>query len=287
MGTPELALPEAVSLFADMGLDGIEIVVQDEYGCGFANEESDARVEEIGALVRGKGLEVSCLTPYYFEYNNPDKTERDRDNEGLKHVIHMASLLDCKFIRIYGGRFGDDEVDEGNVKLATLADSMRMLGDIAGKHGITLVLENHFHTMTTTAAITARIMKAINHPYVGILYDQANLAFLHAEECQEAIALQKDYIRYVHAKDMVYRPGNKTFKSAEVSHINEEDRIVFSRVIGQGIIPWPEIIRELRGFYDGWLSMEYERRWTTKDLPPADIGMREGAKVLRGLLEQA
>lgn len=287
MGTPEYTLPDAIRLFADMNLDGIEIVVQDGYGCGFANDADDKTVKEAGRLIRNAGLEVSCLTPYYFEYNSPDRQQRDRDNEGLKHVIHMASLLNCKFIRIYGGRFGDDEVDEGGVKMNALVESMRMLGDLAGKHGITLVLENHFHTMTTTAAKTLDIVRAIDHPNVGILYDQANLAFLHAEKYEEAISLQKDYIRYVHAKDLVYRPGNKVFKSEEVSHINDEDRIVHSRIIGQGIIPWESIIKKLHGFYDGWISMEYERRWSPKELPDASIGMREGAKLLRNLMGKA
>ena len=35
MGTPEYTLFEAVDLFADMGLDGIEVIVQtDGYPCG-------------------------------------------------------------------------------------------------------------------------------------------------------------------------------------------------------------------------------------------------------------
>ena len=165
---------------------------------------------------------------------------------------------------------------------------MRMLGDIAGKHGITLVLENHFHTMTTTAANTARIMKEINHPYVGILYDQANLAFLHAEEYKEAIALQKDYIRYVHAKDLVYRPGNKTFRSMEVSHINEEDRIVFSRVIGQGH-------RSMGGDYPGTagilrrLALDGIRAQVDDEGFASGRHRHEGkaADVLRGLIAQA
>jgi len=32
MGTPELSLPEAVGLFASVGLDGIEIIWDDDYG---------------------------------------------------------------------------------------------------------------------------------------------------------------------------------------------------------------------------------------------------------------
>jgi L-ribulose-5-phosphate 3-epimerase len=108
---------------------------------------------------------------------------------------------------------------------------------------------------------------------------------LHAEEYVEAISVQQDFIRYIHAKDFVYRTGNKVFKSVEVSHTNEEDRTYSPRVIGQGIIPWPEIITRLKEFYDGWISMEYTRRWAPKELPDASIGMLEGASLLRRLIQ--
>jgi L-ribulose-5-phosphate 3-epimerase len=285
MGTPEYTLPEAINLFKEIGLEGIEIVVQDGYQCGFSNNAEFEYVKSIGSLVKKAGLEVSCLTPYFFEYNNPDAEIREKENRGLERVIEMADWLDAGYIRIYGGRFGDDEVDINNLKKDCLIESMRRLGDKAKSRNVTLVLENHFHTMTTTAVKTAAILEEINHPNVGILYDQANLAFLHAEEYEEAIALQKKYIKYIHTKDLVYRPGKQHFKSSEVSHINEEDRIVNSRIIGQGIIPWEKIIAKLKSVgYDGWLSLEYERRWSPLDLPDARIGMAEGAKVLREFL---
>ena len=37
MGTPEYTVEEAMELFAGIGLDGIEIVVQDDYRCGIPN----------------------------------------------------------------------------------------------------------------------------------------------------------------------------------------------------------------------------------------------------------
>ncbi|OLS33579.1 hypothetical protein [Bacillus sp. MRMR6] len=36
MGTPELCLKGAIDLFVSMGLDGIEIVIQEEYKCGLS-----------------------------------------------------------------------------------------------------------------------------------------------------------------------------------------------------------------------------------------------------------
>ena len=36
--------------------------------------------------------------------------------------------------------------------------------------------------------------------------------------------------------------------------------------------------------YEGWLSIEYERRWYPDLLPPAKIGMQASAETLRRIL---
>jgi L-ribulose-5-phosphate 3-epimerase len=56
--------------------------------------------------------------------------------------------------------------------------------------------------------------------------------------------------------------------------------------VGEGILPWREMIAELkRTGYDGWLSIEYERRWYPDLLPPAEIGMKTGADLVRRILK--
>ena len=90
----------------------------------------------------------------------------------------------------------------------------------------------------------------------------------------------------VHVKDLVYKQGvTGGFTSSKVVTVDESERRVSSRIPGQGIIPWPEILRILaaQGF-SGWLSLEYERRWYPHDLPPAADGMRQGREYLQGLL---
>ncbi len=285
MGTPEYTLEQAIDLFMELGFDGIEIVVQDGYKSGFSQEINEKRLKTIRQKVHDCGMEVSCLTPYNTNFNSLDESERQRDIEGIEKVIQMAAICEAPFIRIYGGAFGDDDIAHETEMEKMLIDSMKALGDAAKAHNVTLVIENHFHTMTTTAMRTANIVRKISHPHVGILYDQANLAILKAEEYDAAIKLQAEFIKYVHVKDMVYKEGNRKYTSNQVSHINEDDRITASRILGEGILPWEKIIETLRQInYDGWLSHEYERRWAPKDLPDAKIGMRKSAKCLTDIL---
>lgn len=132
------------------------------------------------------------------------------------------------------------------------------------------------------------IVNAIDHPNVGVLYDQANLAFFPAEEYARAIDLQREKIYFVHCKDLVYRNGRpQKPRFSNVSHVDENERTVHSRIPGQGILDWPAILRKLKEIgYDGWISLEYERRWQQLDLPDASEGMPQGAGYIRSILEE-
>lgn len=289
MGTPEYTLDEAIDLFAKMGLDGIEIIIQqDGYQCAIPLDASMDYVHEVRAKVDAAGLKVAGVTPYMNLYNSLDEAERQQACDELRRVIDMAVILGAESVRIYGGKLVDGEDDEDGKKLAQLVKSMRECGDYCKPHGIKLSLENHFGTMTTTAARTAEIIAAIDHPNVGVLYDQANIAFFPAEEYEEAIELQKDKIYYVHCKDLVYRGGvAQKPKFTMVSHINEDERTVHSRVPGEGILDWPAILKRLKEIgYDGWISMEYERRWQKIDLPDASEGMKRGGDYIRKIINE-
>lgn len=287
MGTPEYSLFEAIDLFKEIGMDGIEIIVQtDGYPCAIPFNATQDQMVEIKRKIQDAGLLVSGLTPYLNLFNSLDEDIRKKECDDLKRVIDMANFLETKNIRIYGGKFVDGEEDPDGKKLEQLVKSMRECGDYCAQYGIRLCLENHFGTMTTTATRTAEIINIIDHPNVGILYDQANIAFFPAEEYEEAIELQKDKIYYVHCKDLVYRNGEaQKPKFTMVSHIDEEDRTVNSRIPGQGILDWPNIIKQLNNIgYEGWLSLEYERRWQKIDLPDASIGLPIAIKYIKDII---
>ena len=158
---------------------------------------------------------------------------------------------------------------------------MRELGDAAAEKGVTLVIENHFNTMAVSAKESAALIKEIDHPAVRILYDQANLTFTENEGYEEALPLQQQYVAYMHVKDLVFKEG-VAFSSSNVARPDESERNVYTRIVGEGVIPWPEILRAVKARgYDGWLSLEYERRWHPDDIPDASIGMKQSLEYLR------
>ncbi len=285
LGTPNMSLENALRLFRQAGLDAAEIIWQDDYLAGIPEKAAGAEVAQVRRWAQELGLEVACLTPYMTGLNSLDDAERERDVARFVQCIHAAEQLACRRVRVYAGSFLPGEEASREVKWKRLVESLQYLGDIAHQAGVVLCVENHFNTMTVTAAETANLMQAVNSVAVGVLYDQANLTFTHSEPYQIAIPLQGAWIRHVHVKDLVFTDPDRKFTASAVATVEKEARAVRSRVIGEGILDWTGIVQLLQVYrYEGYLSFEYEYRWHPQDLPAPEVGFRQSAQVMREIL---
>ncbi|MCY3831436.1 MAG: sugar phosphate isomerase/epimerase [Chloroflexi bacterium] len=264
MATPESTLREALDLFAALGLDGIEIICADDYPCGLTLATTQDELNSIRQGAADAGLLVAGLVPYTKDMNSAEAQARSRAVAELKRVIDIAVALDCPAIRVFGGH--EVAASDQGIALNWLAESLRELGEYAASAGLQLNIENHMDTMATSAEMTMAIVRAVDLPNVGVLYDQANLAFMNSEVYEMAIALQGPRVQHVHVKDFFW---------------HGTDRI--AAVVGHGIVPWKEIVNSLtRIGYEGFYSLEYERRWYPDQLPPPAIGMKQSLDFLRG-----
>lgn len=283
MGTPEYTVCEAIELMKKIGADGVEIVVQDDYRSGLPCNCDEKTLKEVKDCADKNGIQIICLTPYNSYFNALDEELRQKEIAAIKKVIGYCDYFGAKYIRIYGGNQAADDHENIPERRAKLIESMRELGDAAQEKGVTLVIENHFNTMSVSAKASAGLCRDINHPAVRILYDQANLTFTENEDWQEAIAIQQQYVAYMHVKDLVFKEG-VAFTSSNVARPDESERNVYTRIVGEGVVPWPEILRKVKELgYDGWLSLEYERRWHPDDIPEASIGMKKSIDYLRSI----
>ncbi|MHB8394387.1 MAG: sugar phosphate isomerase/epimerase family protein [Candidatus Dormibacteria bacterium] len=284
LGTPGLTPPEAVRLFRAAGIDAIEIIWQDGYLSGLPESDGGAALAEVNREASEQGVTVCCLTPYMVNLNSLDDGERERDLLRFRRCIEDAERLGAHRIRTYAGTFRPDQVAERQARWRQLVASLAELAPFAAARGVALVVENHFSTMTVTAREARELMNCVDHQGVGILYDQANLTFTHSEDPPVAVEVQRGWIRHVHVKDLIFTDPGKPFAASEVAVVAEEERSVRSRVVGDGILDWLDILTRLddQG-YDGYLSLEYEYRWHPDDLPDPAEGFRRSADYLRAV----
>ena len=287
LGTPGLTPLEAIDLFAAAGLDGAEIIWQDGYRGAIPESDPGETAVAVREHAAALGLRIGCLTPYITELNALDDGTREREISRVEAAIKVASLLACPRIRVYAGTLlGHEPAEEVPRRWSRLVDALRQLGRRASDAGIILCVENHFSTMTVSAAESVALMTEVDAAGVGILYDQANLAFTHREPYEVAIALQARWIRHVHVKDLVFLRPDVELRTSQVASIDKEQRVHASRMIGDGILDWPGIVEALRATgYDGSYSLEYEYRWNPEDLPVPEVGFPESARRLRALFD--
>lgn len=283
MGTPEYTVCEAIRLLHSMGADGVEIVVQDNYKSGIPCDASEHELAEIKACAEENNIQIICLTPYNSRFDSLDDEIRAQEMAGIRKVISYCSYFGAKYIRIYGGNQPAGDNENIPQRRQRLVEAMRELGDCAQEKGVTLVIENHFNTMAVSAQQSVDLIREIGHPAVRILYDQANLTFTENEASEVAIPIQQEYVAYMHVKDLVFKEGIR-FSSSDVAHPDESERNVYTRIVGEGVVPWQWILSEVRRRgYTGWLSLEYERRWHPDDIPDASIGMKQSLEYLKAL----
>lgn len=286
LGTPNHSLDEALELFAEAGLDGAEVIWQDEYRCGLPEADDGAMAAAARRKADELGLVIEGLTPYVTELNSLDENVRRRDVGRIKSALRAAEIIGAHRMRIYGGTLLGNEPHEHAERMwPRLVESLVELGETAERHDVVLCVENHFSTMTVSARDTVRLVAAVNSPWVGILYDQANLAFTKREGFEEAIRLQAPWIRHVHVKDLEFLHPDRDLVTSAVASIDKANRIHASRMIGDGILDWGAILGLLRQHgYDGSYALEYEYRWNPEDLPAPEIGVPESARRLRAAL---
>lgn len=284
LGTPNQTVPEAIELFAAAGLDAAEVIWQDGYLSGIPETNNTGLVDLVAEASKIHDIPVVGLTPYMSGLNSPDEAVRTRDIERFRSCIRDARKLGATVVRVYAGEYTPDLAHRHAELWDQLVTGLRTLGPFAGDHGVVLAVENHFNTMTMTAAETVDLVRDVDHPSVGILYDQANLTFTHSEPFQQAIAAQSEFIRHVHVKDLIFVDRDRPFSATAVATVSGDERAVRSRVVGEGELEWPAILSSLAATgYPGALSLEYEYRWHPQDLPEPSDGFRRGGDTLRSL----
>ncbi|HEY7676919.1 MAG TPA: sugar phosphate isomerase/epimerase family protein [Candidatus Methylomirabilis sp.] len=284
MGTPDMTPEEALALFARIGCAGSEFVCQEGYRCGVAPALDAAARRRLRQAASARGVPVVALTPYQTELACFDDALRSAQVDGLIAAVRLAADLGAGVVRAYGSK----EVLPPDRARAVerLVRSLREAGTAAAEAGVKIALENHYGTLTVTAAQTVEVVRAVGMPSVGILYDQANIDTMLGEAWPEALALQQDFIVHVHVKDFEFKGERRASDTAGlVSHMDPARRAIRSRVIGEGVVPWAEILPALAAAgYAGPVSIEYSRRWYPEELPEPEEGIARCAAHLHGIL---
>jgi sugar phosphate isomerase/epimerase len=254
LGCPEWTLQEIVTRCRSYGYDGIELR---GLGPDLDPEQSPhlatpAAVAATRRAVEDAGLEV-CGIDSSARMADADWTQ-SRDH--AHRMIVLADALGAPFVRVFGG--------DGPAPLNLVAERLRSLGEVAAETDcVTVVLETH--DAYSTGAQVAEAVRLADHPRVGALWDLHH-PFRHGESPQQTWDALDPYVRQTHVKDSI--PGGTYC------------------LLGEGDVPIPEMLGLLvRGGYDGWVNLEWEKRWIPALADP-EVAFPQYAQTLRRYLAE-
>ena len=245
--SPDLAT--AAGAMAETGMTGAELrMVFGKNIVDLTGEELERAIE----TVRGRGLEIISIASPLLKCVLPDAPEVDsrfqkdmfaatqkfEDQERIAaRAWEVAARTGARIVRVFSyWRTLRPEACFGRI-----VEALGSLADQAAERGLTIAIENEHACNIATGEETARVLAALDHPSLKMVWDPANAMVSGETPFPDGYGkLPPARIAHVHAKDCV-RVGEK----------------VAWGPLGEGAIDWPGQIAALRrDGYRGWISLE-------------------------------
>lgn len=263
LGCPDWTLDEILTRLPGYGYEGVELrglgpdldlTQSPAFATPAAAEKTRLAFADAGLVVCG--VDTSC------SFADPDPAARARHMDEGRRALDLAAVLGAPTVRVFGGGIGDES--ERSEAAKRVAAALGELGDHAAQAGTArVVLETH--DAFSTGAQVAGVLHQAAHAHVQALWDLHH-PFRHGESPAETFAALGPYVEQTHVKDS--KPDGTYC------------------LLGDGDIPILEMLRLLKGGgYDGWLNLEWEKRWIPALADPA-VAFPQYAARLREYLDE-
>ena len=185
-------VPERVRRAARAGLDGVEF-------WGWRAKDLDA----LGEAARAGGLEIVMML---VEPQVPivDAVRLDEFERAVEESARAAEALGCRTLVVASGETLPDVPAE--LQDAAIVIALRRGGEIAGRHGLTLLFEplndrvDHPRFFVTRTDHGLRLVEEAGSPHVKLLYDVYHSAMM-GEDPGAPIQGKGDLVGHVHVAD--------------------------------------------------------------------------------------
>lgn len=236
---------------------------------------TDAELDAALAVVRGAGMKVVSIASPLLKCTLPGAPPIDerfqQDVFAAKHsfedqpklaerAFEIAKRSGAKIVRV----FSYWRVVDPPAVFERVVDALQELSDRAAEHELTIGLENEHACNIATAHDTARVLAAVDHENLKVVWDPAN-AYVSGEEPfpNGYHVLESRRIAHVHAKDCTLE-GHKPAWCA----------------LGEGDIDWVGQFAALKhDGYSGYIHLE--THW-----PGPDGNKLEGSKICGRILKK-
>ncbi len=244
LGCPDWTFEQVMDNYEKYGIEGVEIrgidgeMEADKIARFFPENLPDtlAQMEAHGLKFISFGTSVGLHS----------KEDRDELLAYMIRTIDVCARVGIPAIRVFGDRLPEENGEERDLILARIIGNLTAICEYARMKGIQINLEVH-GTVNSIRALRP-VLEGVKHiPNFGIIWDVEHSDKTTGDDFMPFYELIKPYIRHIHYKDYFRAKGDQPFRLTE---------------IGEGEIPLEAIAKTLiDGGYDGYISLEWEKKW--------------------------
>lgn len=260
LGCPEWSLETIVRNASIMGFNAVDFRGLLKDMDISQRPEFTTELSKTKQLLDKYGVSVSCVSISAW-FAVVDSNERKKQFIEARNNMKIASKLGASMVRIFGGQV--PEAFTVKTIMPFLVENLQKIGDEAEEYDVTLALETHDNW--TDSSVCARLMQKVDHPHVRVLWDLHHPYRLNGEPPEVTYHNLAPYIVNIHIKDSFID------KYKKLQHV----------LLGEGDIPVKKMLGLLvEGGYDGYATLEWEKRWKP-ELAEPDVVFPQFVRKMR------
>jgi L-ribulose-5-phosphate 3-epimerase len=156
-------------------------------------------LREVHALVKNNGLRVTALSPGIFKLPLSQTAKLGEElATTLPKTLSLAREFRAPLVIAFGFQREQNEKPE---MFARAVDFMSRAAERAGKEGVKIIIENEPGFWCDSGANTAKLIQAVNSPYLKANWDPCNGYGTAERPFPEGYEAVKQFIANVHVKD--------------------------------------------------------------------------------------
>jgi sugar phosphate isomerase/epimerase len=221
--------------------------------------EFNEKLDETLALLRASEVSMPCLNTSVTLVSPADRWQQMLDE--WQRSVNLAGKTRTHLLRVFGGGI-PKEMTRDEARSMAQRRLRQLIKMTLGKSCMP-ILETHDDW--TTSQNVLEMIHEFSPDEVGVLWDIEH-THRHGELPVDSATHLRRYLKHVHVKDSVRVEG----KNKQL-------------LLGEGDIPLRDAVHSLREIgYDGWYSLETEKRWHA-DAPDPDASIPNFVKYMSSL----
>jgi len=260
LACPEWTMDQIIARAVEYGYDGVDFR-------GYAGEMNIYKLTEFSASAAvtadkfaDAGLAISAFSSSARIFE-PQADLRAAHIEEVVQYRRLCEIFSTRHIRVFGGSIGRTPRKEA---IAVAAEALEKMAEAAAP--VCIAVETHDDFVDSS--LLAGVMEKVRAGNIGVLWDLHNPFRINAETPQQTYDNIGRYTCCTHVKDSRRGPDGKWQYTLP----------------GRGDVPLEEMINLLKaGGYDGYLTVEWEKRWHP-ELAEPEVALPAYAAFLRKFL---